>query len=220
MNEALIREVAESIVHNEILTNWKLYALLGSIGILVSVVGNLVSSYFKKRAETYATKADLKEIIDQIRATTNATEQVRVALSHADWISKEWKTTRRLKLEELLLTVYSLESWIDKQRSIWLFNSDNDYAPSPIDKVKMIGLLYFPELKTEVDSVVMAYRLGVGFIHNTAKKAKVAGDDLDARAAILIGSVAEWAPMHRDTINSILALDAKASQIMSDFSCN
>lgn len=108
MNETLIREIADSIIRTQLLENWQLYAILGCLVFLTSVAGNWVGSYIKKRAETYATKADLQEVLEQIRATTNATEQVRVSVSHADWVSKEWKTIRRLKLEELLLTVYSL----------------------------------------------------------------------------------------------------------------
>jgi hypothetical protein len=216
MNDPLVREIAEKIVREEILQNWRLYVLLGSISLITSTAGNWLVAYFRKRAETYATKADLNEITAQIRATTEATEKVRVAISHADWAEKEWKTTRRMKLELLLETVYGLEGWLDDQRSHWIFGHESKPVPNPIDKVFWLGSLYFPELKDELLLVVKANRAAYSLILNAAQKANATKTDLPSRKAVLEQFKKDWAPINDDILNSIVTLNAKVPILMRE----
>ncbi|WP_137896890.1 hypothetical protein [Ramlibacter sp. 2FC] len=216
MNDQLIREIAEQILREQLLQNWRLYALLSAIGLLSTLVGNWLSPYFRKRAETFATKADLQEVLNQVRATTHATEQVRVAISHADWVSKEWKTTRRQKLEELMNTVYSLEQWLDRQRSIWMFQAENQHEPSPVDKINVLATLYFPELQPELNAVVRAHREALLEIIQSGQKARAAGLNQEALNAAHTEAITKWQPLFQATRTAIAALDQKAPAVMRE----
>lgn len=149
MSETLIREVAQQIIKEQFLENWKFYMLilgLWTIGLVVA----LMVSYMKKRGENLATKADFEELLQQIRATTKTTEEVKTAIAHADWNTKEWKTLRRMKLEDLIESIYSVNQWIsDDTKQRLIFGGQNGDV-NPIFKVKMITDLYFPELQVEV----------------------------------------------------------------------
>jgi hypothetical protein len=109
MQPDLIREIAEAIFRDQLLLNWRFYVLIGSFSFIAGMGGSFATSYLKKRGETFATKADMKEILRQLSVTTRLTEEVRSAVSLADWTTKEWQTIRRLKLEELLSAAYLLD---------------------------------------------------------------------------------------------------------------
>ena len=133
MNESLIREVANQVVQESLLQNWWLYAVILAITLLTVCTSTLLKRYFEKRGEVLATSADLQEILRQLKSTTEVAEQVRAAVSHADWAAREWKTIRRTKLEELVEVSLSLEAWLDEQRSAWLFPRETlIYPPSAL----------------------------------------------------------------------------------------
>jgi len=113
MQPDLIREIAEQIVREQFLLNWKVYALICGLGLVAGAAGYWLAPYLKKRAELYATKADMHEVLKQLEETTKVTEQVRVTVSHADWVTREWRTVRRIKLEELI----NLSSAVDAPRA-------------------------------------------------------------------------------------------------------
>lgn len=108
MSEALIREITHQIIREQLLQNWEFYLVLIAAFAVASVVSAFIGSYIRKRGETYATKADLNELLTQLRATTKAAEEVKTVIAHTDWVMKEWKTIRRTKLEELFSSVYAL----------------------------------------------------------------------------------------------------------------
>ncbi|MBX3628125.1 MAG: hypothetical protein KF892_24155 [Rhizobacter sp.] len=214
MNESIVREIAEQIVREQIVGNWKLYAVLGALWLVASAAGGWLSTYIKKRAETYATKADLKEVLAQLKATTEATEQVKVAISHSDWSSKEWKTLRRVKLEELLETAYSLEHWMDEQRNAWMFDAKKSEQRNPIDKLNLLGTLYFPELKDEVLAVVRTHRAAYLELIEASKKALAAGKDLAAREAVFVDFLERWQQLFAATHKSLVDLTEKAPSLL------
>lgn len=113
MSEELIRELAQQIVSDGLLNNWMFWTLLLAVSFVGAVASAFVTTYIRKRGETYATKADLAELVAQLRTTTQAAEEVRIAIAHADWSSKEWKVLRRVKLEELLDAVHSTQDWLE-----------------------------------------------------------------------------------------------------------
>lgn len=133
MQADLVREIAESIVRDGLLLNWRFYFLVSAIGSIAGMAGYWLAPYLKRRAETYATKADMDEVLRQVTLTTRATEEVRSAVAQADWVSREWQTTRRLKLEELMSSVYQLDQWLDLQQSKWLHAEKADVDGKPMD---------------------------------------------------------------------------------------
>ncbi|MGO9013997.1 MAG: hypothetical protein ACLQF0_03355 [Dissulfurispiraceae bacterium] len=157
MSEALIREISQQIVREQLLQNWVFYVVLLSLLIIGTVASSFITSYFRKRGESYATKADFAELTAQLRITTEAAEQVKTAIAHSDWTVKEWKTLRRVKLEEFVESVYSIEEWLDKERDIRFFGEQKEQVRCPIQKIQIISRLYFPELEDETLAMISAF---------------------------------------------------------------
>ena len=157
MTPTLIREIAETVVREQLLENWKFYLLLLAITLVATVGSAFLTNYIRKRAETYASKADLLELVRQLEATTKAAEEVKTAISHADWSTREWKSLRRTKLEELLTTVYDVRHWLDVDMNVRFFNEKKTEAKSPIWKLEVVSRLYFPELHEETRELSLVY---------------------------------------------------------------
>lgn len=158
MSEALLRELAERIVREQFLLQWPIYGLMFAIAVVVVFIAAYLGAYAKKRGEAFATKADFRDLLDQLKATTAVAEEVKAQVSHADWATRELKTIRRVKLEELLQTVYELEAWQDLERSFRVFNSGNEPGRYPLPKIELLVGLYFPELRVIVNEYCVRHR--------------------------------------------------------------
>ena len=216
MQSDIFREIVEAIVREQLLLNWRFYALVCGITFLATVAGHWLASYLKKRGETLATKADMKEILRQVSATTRATEEVRSAVSQADWAAREWRTTRRVKLEELLSSAYSLDQWLDVQRSKWLYAEEIKADEAPMERLKLLATLYFPELQTEVTAVWASHQQALMFIleHGNRTRASRHAGDPAAHQITLDEFAHGWKPLYEVARLSISSLEAKASALM------
>lgn len=54
---------------------WLLVAGVGSFG------GSYLGAYFKKKGENYATKEDLGDLVQQVRAVTTVTKEIEAKIS-------------------------------------------------------------------------------------------------------------------------------------------
>jgi hypothetical protein len=154
MNEALLREIAEQIAKEQIFVNLWIYALM----LVVSLIGSFgfayLGAYAKRRGETFATKADFDELLKQLKATTEVAEDVKAKITHADWATRELKTLKRLKLEELIRMVHETEGWLEECRNHYIFADNQKPAASPQANVESLTNLYFPELKTIIGKYI------------------------------------------------------------------
>lgn len=216
MNPDLINKLAEAIAREHFLYNWKFYVIACILFFIFGVAGNLTASYFKKRGETLATKADMSEILGQISATTRAAEEVRLAISHEDWVTREWRTIRRLKLEELLSAAYSLNKWLTIQRNTWLNSESIEMEGAPMDRIKLISKLYFPEIDLEVNEIWSSYQKAYVFIMEISNRLRVANDtaNVDAQQAALKEFSDKWISYYLPTQESVKILENKASNLM------
>lgn len=214
MSESVIREIAQQIIQEQLLQNWGFYLVLLALMFLSSVASGFIISFFRKRAETYATKADLAELLDQLRATTEAAEQVRTAIAHSDWATKEWKTLRRVKLEELLGTVYALREWLDKEMNIRFFAEKSDTGSCPIWKIELISRLYFPELRAEIQVLTAHHWQYTLWMIDVQKRLSNTGNDLVARQAIFDSMMVEVKPHHEKLLGATTAIEEKAPDVM------
>ena len=136
----------EIIVQYAMQETWKTQLIIGLIIAIVAFIGSYMGSYLKKKAENFATKEDFNEILNQLKTQVTATEQIKSEISHSNWTNQEWKTLRRIKLEELVTAVYAASEWLSKDQRVRLFNEPNNENISPIWKIELIPRLYFPEL--------------------------------------------------------------------------
>jgi len=146
----IIKEIAQKIVREQFLQNWHFYAIFILFSLLVAVASAYLTSYMRERGKNFASKADFDNLISQLKVTTKTAEEVRTSISHADWTAKELKTLRRIKLEELLESVYLLRRWMDKYQNERFFGNQANDEICPIVKISLISRLYFPEFKLEM----------------------------------------------------------------------
>lgn len=153
LNEALIKEIALQVVQQGLLSNGLFYAVLFALSLVSGAIGAYLSKYFGKRGETAATKADFDEITRQLKETTKVSEEVRSAVSHADWVAREWKTIRRIKLEELVDHAMSVKDWSKNMLSEYgntIENKEGIFPDFPADKSLTISVLYFSDTQIQL----------------------------------------------------------------------
>lgn len=216
MQPDLVREVAEAIVQQQLLLNWKFYALMLCVGLVGGSAGYWIAPYLKKRAETFATKADMAEVLRQLSETTRTTEQVRLAIAHSDWAQREWRTTRRVKLEELLGAAYSLDQWLNSQQERWMNGKQPTDETRPMERLQLLATLYFPDLKDEVHAVWMAHQNALMHIVQVGSKAGQARliTNADAYGAALEEFKSGWSALYTHSRSAIQSLENAASKLM------
>ncbi len=212
MNSELIREVAAAIVAEQILLNWQFYSLIAAISLVVHVLGTAVGTYFGKRAETKAIAASLDEILRQLKATTQVAEGVRLQLAKADWMDKEWRTIRRVKLEELLATANHMVDGIPTGFSI---EGDVSLAADG-ERLNLLCTLYFPDLRDGVSRVYVAHKQCVIHYIDNCKLWRAASNANDIPTAVQIyKSFGESRkPYYIELINAKAELEKQAAQRM------
>jgi hypothetical protein len=216
MSKDLVREIAEQIFREQILSNWRFYALLLAVWLLGTVTSAFIVSYIRKRAETYATKADLSELLQQLRATTTAAEEVKSAISHSDWSTREWKTLRKIKLEELLTTVYEVRQWFDKDVDGLFFNEPRTGEKSPIWKLKVISNLYFPELSDEALNLEAVYYHYIKWTLDVQRQLLSAKENAPKRRSIIDAMAPDVQAHSQYLLDATLAIEQKAPKLMQE----
>jgi hypothetical protein len=216
MSESLVREIVDQVLREALLQNWRAYAVLIALLFLTSVAGAFVSTYIRRRAETYATKADLSQLITQLKATTAAAEEVKSAIAHTDWANREWRTLRRVKLEELLTTVHFARHWLDVDLNARFFGEKPNVDPSPTWKLEVLGSLYLPELQVETSTLGLAYSKYNLWMIDVQQALSEAGTDLAKRKAVFAARLPELATHQTSLFASISAMNRKAAQLMKE----
>jgi hypothetical protein len=216
MSDTLIREIAEQIFRGEILFNWRFYLLTLAVLVVGTTASTFIVSYIRKRAETYATKADLDQLVRQLRATTEAAEEVKTAIAHSDWTTREWKTLRRVKLEELVTTLYAVKQWLDKDMNVRFFNEPKDSEASPLWKLELISYLYFPELVVETLAFRLVYWNYTQWIIEVQQKLVAASTDIAKRLAIFDAARPEMEAHYKKLIDATGAIELKAPALMKE----
>lgn len=140
--------------------------------LVAAVVGTLFGAWFsgygKKKGENLATKEDHHELLRQIKINTSTVEEIKFDLAASDWMTKEWKTLRRQKLEEMIATMISL---CDHQKSLQdslIF--EHGERPANVDifpRITMLCEIYFPECKVTYCKFRLAARNLESAIHST-----------------------------------------------------
>lgn len=232
-NETVLKDVALQIVQQGLLSNWRFYAILLALSLVSGAIGAYLSKYFGKRGETAATKTDFDEIIRQLAKTTEVAEQVRSAVSYADWTAREWKTIRRIKLEELVQSAINVKHWAEQQCAAWRENFFSDQAENkktrelacPAEQVAMISTLYFPSLQKESEKLYQVSCKAIVWLANKTHEINNAVSLQESISAIETNrcelwmqkeTVAEWEEHYRDVLGAIKELKEKAAEIMRD----
>lgn len=216
MSDTLIREIAEQIFREEILLNGYFYLLMFAVLLVGTIASTFITSYIRKRAETYATKADLEQLVQQLRATTKAAEEIKTAVAYSDWATREWKTLRRVKLEELVAAVYAVKDWLDKDMNVRFFKERRESDTTPTWKLELISKLYFPELSKETYALMHVYYTYTSWLIDVEQEISAAGLDLNKRKAVIAATGPEFKTHHTNLLESVTAIELKAPMVMKE----
>ena len=97
MDPEKLEQIIREILTEGFTLRWYVYIILAIVSFLAGVLGTYMSAYFKKRAEHLATRADIDEIVEQLKKTTAATEEIKGKISKEVWVEqKRWDLKREL----------------------------------------------------------------------------------------------------------------------------
>ena len=96
--ELIVRRVLEGGVS---LNGWS-YGLVVLLSSLAALCGSFFGAYVGEKAKHLATKEDFKDLLDQQKKTTAATEEVRTLVADKAWLRQQiWVEKRKLYSETL-----------------------------------------------------------------------------------------------------------------------
>ncbi|MGJ0486583.1 MAG: hypothetical protein ACR65R_18895 [Methylomicrobium sp.] len=157
MNTDLAGQIAEKIVSEAIIENWKFYILVILLSGIGSYFASLIKGYANKRGENLATKADFNDLMAKLKESTETTEQIKHDIEHHVWRKQQIEELRRKKLEEFLIHIYVVKEQLMKEVNNLYFGTTGDIDIFASNKAIMIRLLYFPELATEHGNFLQMY---------------------------------------------------------------
>ncbi|KAF1717926.1 hypothetical protein CSC74_03195 [Pseudoxanthomonas yeongjuensis] len=137
------------MAEESLVNDWRFYVLWGLMTLVTAAIGAYAGAYFRKRGEVAAIRSDFQELTRQLRDNTRLTEQIRTDFAHQDWATREWKTLRRVKAEELLNEVRDAMNTFREQGENHLFHELKLFHTIG-KKAHTLALLYFPEALTPV----------------------------------------------------------------------
>lgn len=211
MSEALVREIAEQVAKAQGLSNLWVLALVALVSIVASALGAFAVSYLNKRGETLATKADIGEVLAQLQQTTRTAEAVKAAIQHDDWISREWKTLQRVKLEAYLTAIYETIDWLDLCRQVVSGIDDGPDPPnSPLGKATQLVELYFPQFRLVHLGFCEKYTQ-MFHLYLDVRKARLEGQANKAsypEIGRLFGN--SWVKLHRELLQCRSSIEGEA----------
>ena len=216
MNESIVREIAQQIAKEQTYENWGTVILIILLTGVASYIGAYLGGYAKKRGESFATKADFKDLLAQLKITTQATEEVKLKVGHEDWATREYKTLKRLKLEELMQAIHETEEWLSEHQNHIIFAGPASSKSSPITKVERLSGLYFPELDPYVKTYNQNCRTQIMDILKTQQQLLALGPNTPNANQTLQNYVSSWGKKYAGRLNEISVIENKAKDIMDD----
>lgn len=214
MSESLIREIANEVLRDGLAQNWWTYAVLVALVAVSGVVSAFVTTYLRRRAEAFATKADFDELLRQVRASTEASESVKSAIAKSDWAEREWRTLRRIKLEELLTAMHEAMHRLDKEMDARFFNEPMPSDFSPIWKIEVLSTLYFPEIQSESNAFSLEFSKYQSWVVNVHADLYAAQQDAVRRRLVFDKRFPEMKEMRPRLLASAQLLTQSASKLM------
>lgn len=125
------------------------------------------------------------------------------------WIdrSERRKQIRREKLERLLQLAYDLKPWTGKVDDRYTFGTISDHLLSPIEEMEVLSNLYFPDLTSDIDAVILA-------AHEYKRVALDIGSERLAAGGSVPKDASDRAKQpYQALVNAVQRLSTKARQI-------
>lgn len=149
MSPETIRALATEIVNQTILNNWLFYVVLACITVVLSAAGAFLSSYFAKRAEHTALKANFDEMKRQLRETTALSESIKTDIKQLAERTEKLQWLKREKLEAYVVAVLRGAEHLSLEMNHKFFDADAPANEDPLLTASMLQKLYLPELDAQ-----------------------------------------------------------------------
>ncbi len=165
MSPDVIRSLAAEIVNQTILGNSLFYILLVLITAVVSAGGAYIATYFAKRAEHAALRADFQSVKTQLEETTALSESIKTEIKHIGERAEKHYWVKREKLEAYVVAVGRGVRWLSEDMQFRFFDAPEPPDEDPLDTATMLQSLYLPELDAKhslLIAAVVEFRTWVG----------------------------------------------------------
>lgn len=132
--------------------SWTSIGMLAMMLFLFSLrlLGGGMGAYASKKGENLATKEDLKDAIEQIKAI----EVTKAGVAHEDWTAREWRSARMRNLEPFVSHVVAAVAAAGDTMHGYRSANVKDDDPSHAIKARTLQLLFYPEMQRALDNVL------------------------------------------------------------------
>jgi hypothetical protein len=211
-----IKKIAEEVARHSSFT-WVFWVTQGIFTVAAATIGLYVGEYFKTRGKNYATKKDFDNLQRQLSDQTHLVEAIKSEVSQRDWSLREWKTLRRIKLEELLNKSHECIIYSEKVRQYSFFaKAPEILGKDPGDELDTIATLYFPELEKEVDAVLEPYNEMKERLYFFGVELARKSDNLDEYQKMIQRIFAELKPLSKKLFDARSALHDAARKLIKE----
>lgn len=116
MSPEEVRAIVEATAHDGLRFPWWSYIL----AFLLSMLGAYVGSYIKRKAEDRATQENFDNLREQLRKTTQDTEEIKITLSRKSWLTQQQWAIREQHYMSLLTHLTKLKLSLQDRDSYYM----------------------------------------------------------------------------------------------------
>lgn len=180
-----VRQIATDAVSGRALDDpWFYLAVLCTTAV-ASALGSFISSYFKKRGEAFATKADFDELLEQLKQSTHLAEKIKADIQSRHGEAASVRALLRDRTESLVMATFDLELWLEQARSKAIEGQSFEVSASPLSKISALRDIYFPEILVEYRDFYHRHNVYVQWILSVQAARLQNQDNLEPVRALL-----------------------------------
>ena len=105
MSPEQIEQIIRKVINDGIQFPWWLYLL----AVIATIVSGFLGAYFQRKGENLATKEDFESLLEQVKKTTTATENIKIDLAKGNWLHQRRWYLKEKYYSGLLAALYKLK---------------------------------------------------------------------------------------------------------------
>ncbi len=156
MTDVQVQQVVKSLLDATFLDDWYFYVILFSVSLLGGLIGAYIKSYGSEKAKYAAIESSLNTIKKQVQATTETSENIKIALDHDNWRKKELELNKRNKIEEYYTLVLIIHETLQDEMMHIYYKDEPKFDHQTYNKATVIQALHLPELQMEHLALALA----------------------------------------------------------------
>ena len=116
MSPEEVRAVIDAAIRDELRFPWWSYML----AVLLPMIGAYFGAYIMRKAEDRATRENFDKLREQLRKTTQDTEEIKIALSRKNWLTQQQWSIREQHYMSLLAHITKLKLSLQDRNSYYM----------------------------------------------------------------------------------------------------